>query len=72
MKLLGRFDFLALDSAARSTYAKAFRGGERAPDADIARHYEPFGVWKGLVLWMDVMRDWLLEVESAAGLNSTS
>lgn len=61
LKLLGRFDYLALDSAARSTFAKAFNEGERASDKRIELHYERYGEWQGLVIWMDVMRDWFLD-----------
>ncbi|MEX0821681.1 MAG: hypothetical protein WD021_06010, partial [Rhodothermales bacterium] len=59
LKLLGRFDYLALDSVARSTYRNAY--GDDGPDAQIRRHYEPYGRWQGLVIWMDVMRATLLE-----------
>jgi 3-methyladenine DNA glycosylase/8-oxoguanine DNA glycosylase len=61
LKLLGHYDYLALDSAARSTFASAFNGGERASDKHIERHYAPYGEWRGLVIWMDVMRDWFLD-----------
>ena len=58
MKLLGRFDYLALDSAARSMFARKFGGGT---DTDIRRHYAPYGSWQGLAVWMDVMQDWFLQ-----------
>ena len=61
LKLLGCFDHLALDSAARTTFAAEFNGGARAPDGRIAEHYAPYGHWKGLVVWMDVMSDWFSE-----------
>ncbi len=59
LKLLGKFDRLALDSAARSMFAREFSGGQRALDAVISAHYEPFGEWRGLVMWMDLMGPYL-------------
>lgn len=56
LKLLGRFDRLALDSVARSTFAAEFNEGRPATDAEIRAHYEKWGEWRGLVLWMDVLR----------------
>lgn len=61
LKLLGHYDYLALDSAARSTFAKTFNSGQRASDTHIERHYAPYGEWRGLVIWMDVMRDYFLD-----------
>ena len=61
LKLLGKFDRLAVDSAARSMFAREFAGGERALDAAISKHYEPFGDWRGLVMWMDLMGPYLRE-----------
>lgn len=60
MKLLGRFEELALDSAARTMYAREFNRGDSAADAHIAAHYAQYEEWKGLVIWMDLMRDWFL------------
>lgn len=61
LKLLGKFDRLAVDSAARSMFAREFAGGERALDAAISKHYEPFAEWRGLVMWMDLMGPYLFE-----------
>lgn len=58
LKLLGHFDELALDSAARSMFARRFGDGEPAPDSAIGEHYEPYGEWRGLVLWMDLLQEW--------------
>lgn len=60
MRLLGRFDQLGLDSECRSMYARRFNGGNPATDREITAYYAPFGEWAGLVVWMDVMRDWLV------------
>ncbi|MEM8961857.1 MAG: 3-methyladenine DNA glycosylase [Acidobacteriota bacterium] len=55
LKLLGRFDRLAIDSAARATFNREFNHGDAAPDKAIRAHYEPHGAWRGLMMWMDVM-----------------
>lgn len=55
MRLLGYHDWLALDSVARAAYAARFNGGDKPNDADIEAFYAPFGRWRGLALWMDVL-----------------
>jgi 3-methyladenine DNA glycosylase/8-oxoguanine DNA glycosylase len=60
LRLLGRFDQLGLDSVCRAMYAERYNGGVVASDREIAAYYAPFGDWKGLVVWMDVMRDYIL------------
>ena len=59
LKLLGKFDRLALDSAARAMFAREFAGGERVLDSAISAHYEPYGEWRGLIMWMDLMGPYL-------------
>ena len=56
LKLLGHFDMLALDSVARSYYAEMHNHGEPVSDSDIRDHYQSYGRWKGLVLWMDILK----------------
>jgi 3-methyladenine DNA glycosylase/8-oxoguanine DNA glycosylase len=63
LKLVGRYDCLALDSWVRAKFART-RGtgqGRRATvdDARIARFYSRFADWRGLALWCDMTRDWL-------------
>jgi N-glycosylase/DNA lyase len=60
LKLVGRYDCLALDSWVRGKFART-RGGKRAAvdDAGIARFYSRFRDWRGLALWCDMTRDWL-------------
>ena len=58
LKLLGRYDFLGLDSWCRSKFFEIYRKGRKVSDATIERHYARFGKWKGLFLWMDVTKDW--------------
>jgi hypothetical protein len=41
-------------------YAQRFNGGKPASDREIAAYYAPFGIWGGLAVWMDVMREELL------------
>jgi 3-methyladenine DNA glycosylase/8-oxoguanine DNA glycosylase len=57
MRLLGRFDQLGLDSVCRASYAQRYNGGVPASDKEIAVYYAPFGEWRGLVVWLDVMRE---------------
>jgi N-glycosylase/DNA lyase len=59
LKLLGRYDCLALDSWVRATYARLHNKGRTADDRKIARHYARFRQWRGLALWCDMTRDWI-------------
>ena len=61
LKLLGRYDFLALDSWLRRKYAEIRNGGEAAPDEEIEEFYAPFGEWKGLVLSLDMTKEHLIK-----------
>jgi 3-methyladenine DNA glycosylase/8-oxoguanine DNA glycosylase len=56
LRLLGHFDKLAIDSVARNAYEQVV-GHKPESDTDIRTHYESFGKWRGLVLWMDCIRD---------------
>src|ERR1044071_6162788 len=64
LKLVGRYDVLALDSWVRATFARTHSGGRATPDAKIARYYSRFDTWRGLALWCDMTRDWLDEEET--------
>jgi len=61
LKLVGRYDVLALDSGVRATFARTRNNGRAAPDAKIARYYSRFDSWRGLALWCDMTKDWLEE-----------
>lgn len=61
LKLLGHYDELAIDSAARAMFRQKLSEADELKDAQIEAHYYEFGEWKGLVLWMDLMRGWFLE-----------
>ena len=61
LKLLGHYDHLSLDSWIRPRFA-AVHGLKKVPDdSAIHRHYRRFGRWQGLVLWLDLTRDWFEE-----------
>lgn len=59
LKLIGRYDGLALDSWTRAKYFTVRNNGRKATDKKIARFYSRFGKWRGLVLWCDMTHDWL-------------
>lgn len=59
LKLVGRYDGLALDSWTRAQFNKIRNQGRPATDKKISRFYARFGSWRGLVLWCDVTRHWL-------------
>ena len=58
LKLVGRYDGLALDSFLRSEFYKKHNKEKACPDKKIARHYKKFGDWKGLAIWCDMTEDW--------------
>ena len=59
LKLIGRYDGLALDSWTRAQFARTRNSGRAASDKKIARFYARFTSWRGLVLWCDMTRHWL-------------
>ena len=58
LKLVGRYDVLALDSWVRGKFRKVRNRGRDCDDKKIARFYSRFGEWRGLALWCDMTRDW--------------
>jgi 3-methyladenine DNA glycosylase/8-oxoguanine DNA glycosylase len=66
LKLLGRYDCLALDSWVRGKFKRTRNGGRKTSDKKIEKYYSRFGEWRGLALWCDLTRDWLESEESAA------
>jgi 3-methyladenine DNA glycosylase/8-oxoguanine DNA glycosylase len=58
LKLLGRYDYLGIDSWARTKFYETFRDGRKVKDSTIEKHYAPFGKWRGLFMWMDMTKDW--------------
>ena len=59
LKLLGRYDGLALDSWTRARFFSIRNNGRKASDKKIARYYSRFKEWRGLAFWCDMTRDWL-------------
>ena len=59
LKLIGRYDGLALDSWTRAKFAEMRNSGRVANDKKILRFYSRFNSWRGLVLWCDMTREWL-------------
>jgi 3-methyladenine DNA glycosylase/8-oxoguanine DNA glycosylase len=59
LKLIGRYDGLALDSWTRAQFARARNHGRIASDKKIARFYSRFDSWRGLALWCDMTSHWL-------------
>jgi len=58
LKLVGRYDGLALDSWVRDKFSRMHNGTRTASDKKINRYYSRFGEWRGLALWCDMTRDW--------------
>src|SRR5687768_3211146 len=61
LKLLGRYDGLALDSWLRSQFYRKHNREKVCPDKKIERHYKKFGMWKGLAIWCDMTERWFDE-----------
>jgi N-glycosylase/DNA lyase len=59
LKLIGRYDGLALDSWTRAQFARLHNHGRVANDKKISRFYSRFNSWRGLALWCDLTRDWI-------------
>ena len=59
LKLVGRYDGLALDSWLRSQFYKNHNNEKRCPDKKIERHYKKFGKWAGLAIWCDMTEKWI-------------
>jgi N-glycosylase/DNA lyase len=58
LKLLGRYDYLGLDSWVRAKFYELHKRGRRVSDAVIEKHYASFGKWKGLFFWLEMTRQW--------------
>jgi 3-methyladenine DNA glycosylase/8-oxoguanine DNA glycosylase len=59
MKLVGRYDGLALDSWLRSQFYKKHNAGEVCEDKIINEFYEKYGDWRGLTIWCEMTERWL-------------
>ena len=58
LKLIGRYDYLGLDSWVRAQWARLHARGKQVKDKRIEEYYRPFGSWRGLVFWLEMTRDW--------------
>jgi N-glycosylase/DNA lyase len=58
LKLVGRYDGLALDSWLRGQFYKNHNDGKACNDIKIERHYKKYGEWRGLVIWCDMTERW--------------
>jgi N-glycosylase/DNA lyase len=63
LKLVGRYDVLALDSWVRAQFARKRNRGRTCEDQKIARFYSRFDSWRGLALWCDMTQEWFEEQE---------
>lgn len=63
LRILGRHDFLALDSWVRQKYRQLHPGPVKKTDSSIARRYARFGEHRGLALWLELTREWHEEGE---------
>lgn len=58
LKLVGRYDYLGLDSWVRQQFFKLHKQGRRVKDATIEKHYARLGEWRGLFFWLEMTSDW--------------
>ena len=58
MKLIGRYDYLGLDSWVRARYYELHKKGRRVKDSTIEKDYKKYGKWRGLVFWLEMTRKW--------------
>ena len=58
LKLLGRYDYLGLDSWVRARFFELYTGGRRVKDSTIEKTYAPLGKWRGLFFWLEMTRHW--------------
>jgi 3-methyladenine DNA glycosylase/8-oxoguanine DNA glycosylase len=53
LMLLGRYEYLAIDSEMRAFVAKKYFNGQPAGDSQIRAIYAPWGRWQYLAYWFD-------------------
>jgi 3-methyladenine DNA glycosylase/8-oxoguanine DNA glycosylase len=58
LRIVGRHDFLAIDSWIRQQYRRQYPGSKKSTDGSISRRYARYGTFKGLALWLDMTRHW--------------
>ena len=60
LKLVGRYDGLALDSWLRAQFYKKHNKEIVCSDKEIEKFYERFGSWRGLAIWCDMTERWFI------------
>ena len=63
MRLVGHYEHLALDSWCRQRFSNMYKRGRKVTDKAIFNHYQHYGQWKGLVMWLDLTKGWFEEVQ---------
>ncbi len=58
LKLIGRYDYLGLDSWVRAKYYELHHRGRRVKDSTIENRYAKYGRWRGLFFWLEMTRHW--------------
>jgi 3-methyladenine DNA glycosylase/8-oxoguanine DNA glycosylase len=58
LKLLGRYDYLGLDSWVRARFAEIHHRGRPVKDSTIERAFARQGNWRGLFFWLEMTRHW--------------
>jgi 3-methyladenine DNA glycosylase/8-oxoguanine DNA glycosylase len=58
MRILGRHEYLAIDSWVRKQYRVLHPGPAKSVDRAIARRYARFGDHRGLAMWLELTADW--------------
>ena len=58
LKLLGRYDYLGLDSWSRAKYYELYHQGRIVKDSTIERRYMQYGKWRGLLFWLEMTKYW--------------
>ncbi|HEY0460834.1 MAG TPA: hypothetical protein VGC97_16985 [Pyrinomonadaceae bacterium] len=58
LKLVGRYDGLALDSFLRGAFYKKHNSEQVCSDKEIEAFYGKFGSWRGLAIWCDMTEKW--------------
>lgn len=56
LKLVGRYDGLALDSWLRAKFYKLRNAQTVCGDKEIEKFYARFDKWKGLAIWCDMSK----------------
>ncbi|HAP34399.1 MAG TPA: hypothetical protein DCQ28_00065 [Bacteroidetes bacterium] len=58
LKLLGRYDYLGIDSWVRKRFSQLHKNGRKVSDTSIEEHYHRYGSWRGLICLMEITADW--------------